>query len=180
MDTSLQPFDLLLDLERRCQRVAASLPELDKKVEDEWIGIGFRIGKDKLMAAMSEIEEILDLPEFTTVPGMQSWVVGVANVRGNLLPIIDLKGYISGENIKARKKGRVMVIGYKGFSTGLVVEEVYGMRHFLLKDQTNKIPAIAKSVSSYINNAFVQNEEYWPVFSFVNLEREERFLQAAL
>jgi len=180
VNTSVQPFDLLLDLERRCQEIAAHSPDLDKKAEDEWVGIGFRIGKDKLMAAMSEIEEILDLPEFTVVPGLKSWVVGVANVRGNLLPIIDLKGYITGENLKIRKNGRVIVIGYKGFSTGLIVEEVYGMRHFLLKDQTNEIPAIDKSVMSYISNAFVQQEEYWPVFSFVNLEREERFLQAAL
>jgi len=180
MDTSVQPFDLLLDMERRCQQIAALLPELDKKVEDEWVGIGFRIGNNKLMAAMSEIEEILDLPEFTTVPGVKSWVVGVANVRGSLLPLIDLKGYVTGENIKARKKGRIIVIGYKGFSTGLIVEEVYGMRHFLLKDQTKEIPAIDKSVATYINNAFVQNEEYWPVFSFVNLAREERFLHASL
>jgi len=180
MDTSVQPFDLLLDLERRCQQIAALLPELDKQVEDEWVGIGFRIGGDKLMASMSEIEEILDLPEFTAVPGVKPWVVGVANVRGNLLPIIDLKGYVTGKNVTGRKKGRIMVIGYKGFSTGLIVEEVYGMRHFLLKDQTTEIPAIDKSVSTYIKNAFVQNEEYWPVFSFVSLAREERFLQASL
>jgi twitching motility protein PilI len=180
MDTDVQPFDLLLDLESRCRAVAALLPELDKQVEAEWVGIGFRIGGDKLMAAMSEIEEILDLPEFTVVPGVRSWVIGVANVRGNLLPIVDLKGYVTGENVKGRNKGRIIVIGYKGFNTGLIVEEVYGMRHFLLKDRTTEIPAIDKSVSTYINNAFIQNEEYWPVFSFVNLVREERFLQASL
>ena len=82
------PFDLLLDIERRCQANAAGLPTLDI-VEDEWVGVGFRIGKDKLIAPMYEIEEILDLPEFTYVPGVKSWMVGVANVRGGLLhPVV--------------------------------------------------------------------------------------------
>jgi twitching motility protein PilI len=102
LDTS-DPFDLLLDIEQRCQANAAGLPTLDK-VEEEWVGVGFRIGDDKLIAHMNEIEEILDLPEFTNVPGVKSWMVGVANVRGGLLPLMDLNGFILGQDIKQRKK----------------------------------------------------------------------------
>ena len=56
------PFDLLLDIEQRCQANAAGLQTLDK-VEEEWVGVGFRIGVDKLIAPMNVIEVILDLPE---------------------------------------------------------------------------------------------------------------------
>ena len=59
---TIDPFDFLLDLERCCQANASGLPTLDKS-DDEWVGIGFRIGEDKLIAPMSEIEEILDRVE---------------------------------------------------------------------------------------------------------------------
>jgi len=173
------PFDLLLDIERRCQANAAGLPTLEK-VDDEWVGVGFRIGNDKLIAPMSEIEEILELPEYTYVPGVKSWMVGVANVRGALLPLMDLKGFILGEDIKQRKKGKVIVIDYKGFNTGVIVEEVYGMKHFLSKDQSSEIPQMDENVSKYVGMAFNQDGDTWPVFSFQNMAQDERLAQASL
>ena len=173
------PFDLLLEMEQRCQANAAGLPTLDK-VEEEWVGVGFRIGDDKLIAHMNEIEEILDLPEFTNVPGVKSWMVGVANVRGGLLPLMDLNGFILGEDIKQRKKGRVIVIDYKGFNTGLIVEEVYGLKHFQTKDQSEDIPSLHENVSKYVNKAFSQEGDSWPVFSFQNMTQDERLAEAPL
>ncbi len=169
----------MLDLERRTVKSSAGLPSLDL-VKDEWVGVGFRIGDSKLIAAMSDVKEILDLPDFTTVPGVKSWIVGVANVRGSLLPIMDMKGYLLGEDIKQRHKGRVIVINYKGFNTGLVVEEIYGMRHFRESDETSDIPEVHKSISPYIERAFKQDDEYWPVISFHEMTQDERFVHASL
>ena len=173
------PFDLLLDLEKRTLARSEDLPTLDK-VEDEWVGVGFRIGDSKLIATMSDVKEILDLPEFTLVPGVKSWIVGVANVRGSLLPIMDLKGYLLGDDIKQRQKGRVIVISYKGFNTGLIVEEVYGMRHFREGEATDDIPEVHESITPYIERAFKQDDEHWPVFSFDNMTQDERFAHASL
>lgn len=173
------PFDLLLEIERRCQANAAGLPSLDQ-TEDEWVGVGFRIGNDRLLAVMSEVKEILDLPVYTSLPGVKSWMVGVANVRGNLLPLMDLKGYITGEDIIQRKKGRVMVIDYKGFNTGLIVEEVYGLKHFLAKDQTDGLPEVDKRILPFVEMAFNEQGNEWPVFSFRHMTQDERFNQASL
>ena len=173
------PFDFLLNIERCCQANAAGLPTLDE-ADDEWVGVGFRIGEDRLIAPMSEIEEILELPDFTHVPGVKSWMVGVANVRGGLLPLMDLKGFILGEDIKQRKKGRVIVIDYKGFNTGVIVEEVYGMKHFLNKDQSEQIPDVHENVSKFVGMAFNQEGDNWPVFSFQSMTQDERLAQASL
>ena len=173
------PFDLLLDLEKRTLKGATGLPTLDQ-VEDEWVGVGFRIGDSKLIAAMSDVKEILDLPEYTLVPGVKSWIVGVANVRGSLLPIMDMKGYLLGDDIKQRNKGRVIVIDYKGFNTGLVVEEIYGMRHFREGEATKEIPQVHEKITPYIERAFRQDEEHWPVFSFNEMTQDERFMHASL
>lgn len=178
-EQSADPFLLLQDIERRCELNAEGMPRLDT-LEQEWIGVGFRIGDDKLIAAMDEVKEILDLPKFTNVPGVKSWVVGVANVRGNLLPIMDLRGFMLGDDIKQRRKGRVIVINYKGFNTGLVVEEVYGMRHFMAKDESQKLPMMHEKITPFIEKAFIQDSESWPVFSFKKMAQDERFAQASL
>lgn len=173
------PFELLQEIERQCRLNAAKLPT-SSDADEKWVGVGFRVGNDKLIADMSEVEEILDLPEVTVVPGVKSWVVGVANVRGSLLPIMDLKGYVLGEDMLNRKRGRVIVIDYKGFSTGLVVDEVYGMRHFMVKDQVNEPPEVHDSIAPYVESMFMQEGERWPVFSFENIIKDERFSHASL
>lgn len=178
-DEVIDPFNLLLSIERRCEANAAGLPKLDK-LEEEWVGVGFRIGEDKLIAPMDEVKEILDLPKYTSVPGVKSWVVGVANVRGNLLPIMDLRGFMLGEDIKQRRKGRVLVINYKGFNTGLIVEEIYGMRHFVAKDESRDLPATHEKITPYVEKVFIQDSERWPVFSFRKMTQDERFAQASL
>ncbi len=178
-----EPFDLLLDLERRTVKSSAGLPMLDQ-MKDDWVGIAFRVGDSRLIAAMSEVKEILDLPEFTLVPGVKSWIVGVANVRGSLLPIMDLKGYLLGEDIKQRHNGRVIVIDYKGFNTGLVVEEIYGMRHFRESDKTSDAAAdvakVHESISPYIERVFSQDDEHWPVINFYQMTQDDRFAHASL
>ncbi|MDH5610939.1 MAG: chemotaxis protein CheW [Gammaproteobacteria bacterium] len=175
----IDPFDVLLDFEKRCRQNAERLPAAGD-IEDKWVGVGFRIGDDKLIADMLEVGEILDVPEYTKVPGVKSWVVGIANVRGSLLPIMDLKGYLLGVDMQHRKRGRLIVINYKGFRTGLLVDEVYGMRHFFVDDQSNEQPHVHNSISPYIKNMFSKENESWPVFSFENMASDERFSKAAL
>ncbi len=173
------PFDILVEMERSCQLTAAALPPVGD-VEEKWIGVGFRLGEDRLISAMSDVKEILELPDYTSVPGVKSWVVGVANVRGSLLPIMDLKGYVLGEDLRNRKRGRVIVIDYKGTNTGLVVDEVYGMRHFMLKERVQEQPEINEKISPYVKDMFRQDGETWPVFEFKNVVDDERFSLASL
>lgn len=173
------PFERLQELERLVTEKAASLPALDQE-ENAWLGIGFRLGDTELMSRMGEVKEILDPPDFTRVPGVKPWVVGVANVRGSLLPLMDLQGYVKGENVKNIHRARVLVIDYKGMNTGVLVDEVLGLRHFSMDEQASKIPGIDQSFKPYVHQAFQREDHYWPVFSFDALTNDESFLNASL
>jgi twitching motility protein PilI len=72
------------------------------------------------------------------------------------------------------------VIDYKGFNTGLIVEEVFGMKHFLSKDESDDIPSLHEKVSKYVNKAFSQEGDSWPVFSFQNMTQDQRLAEASL
>lgn len=173
------PFQRLKDIEQKCRSKAEALPSMEAN-QNEWVGIGFRVGNVELMSQMGDVTEILDTPDYTRVPGVKPWVVGIANVRGSLLPLMDLKGFVTGEMIKNRKDGRVLVVKHKGMNTGLIVDEVLGLRHFLLNEQAREMPDVGNAMQPFIKQAFQRNNHYWPVFSFHTLAEDERFLHAAL
>ena len=95
MTESLTAFELLLQIDQRCRLLAADLPSQPTR-QDSWSGIGFRLGEHWYVAPMGEVSEVLHEPRFTQLPGVRPWVKGVANLRGRLLPIIDLSGFFSG------------------------------------------------------------------------------------
>ncbi|MDQ1362476.1 MAG: twitching motility protein PilI [Pseudomonadota bacterium] len=172
-------FQSLQETDHKCRARAADLAILNRKKGD-WVGIGFRIGETRLLSKMGEVTEILEMPEFTRVPGAKPWVVGIANVRGSLLPLMDIQGFITGEVLKSRKDGRVLVASLRGTHTGLVVNEILGLRHFALEEQTYELPEIENALKPFIRQAFHREHQYWPVFSLQALIEDERFLQAAL
>ncbi|WP_031798703.1 chemotaxis protein CheW, partial [Pseudomonas aeruginosa] len=99
------PFQLLVDIDQRCRRLAAGLPAQQEAVQS-WSGIGFRMGGRFFVAPMGEVGEVLHEPRYTQLPGVKTWVKGVANVRGRLLPIMDLCGFLGTELSPLRKQRR--------------------------------------------------------------------------
>ena len=173
------PFQRLQELETLCVDRAAVLPSLDSRV-NEWVGIGFNIGDIELVSRMGEVIEILDLPQYTKIPGVKPWLIGIANVRGSLLPLMDLKGFINDSDLVNKKQCRVLVVRHNGLNTGLVVDGVSGLKYFSLDEQTNDLPGMELTLKPYVKNGFRKEEKDWPVFSFHTLIDDERFLQASL
>ncbi|MDO5506697.1 MAG: chemotaxis protein CheW, partial [Pseudoxanthomonas suwonensis] len=89
-------FAVLADYERRSLAHVAGLPE-QLEAPGLWRGVGFRVGGARLASRFEEVIEILPLPVLTHVPGGQSWLLGVANIRGNLMPVVDLRQFLQGE-----------------------------------------------------------------------------------
>lgn len=173
------PFEILQAVESECLSKAAGLPILDD-VKQSWTGIGFRIGDMALVASMDEVAEILHMPTYTPIPGVRSWMVGLANVRGNLLPLMDLKGFVTGQDVSSKKKSRVLVARHEDGMTGLVVDEILGLKHFYLEEQVFEIPSLVDSYRPYIKMAFKNADQHWPVFSIKKLAQQEKFLQIAI
>src|ERR1700752_785604 len=89
-----RPFELLAELERRGRAVSAQLSQ-EATAGREWVGGGLRMAGDLYLVAREETREVLGVPTGTTrVPGARSWIKGLANVRGQLLPIIDLRHFL--------------------------------------------------------------------------------------
>ena len=105
-----QPFDLLQEMERRSKAAMAGAAGDDINVE-EWVGIGFRLGEDQFIVARDEVREVLMIPSsLSRVPGSKSWIRGLANVRGHLLPIADLRAFLGGGVGGVGRTARALVL----------------------------------------------------------------------
>jgi twitching motility protein PilI len=172
------PFELLQQLERLGRDHAAELPT-QEEVRLEWAGIGFRLGGGRYVAPLDEVTEILTYPDLARVPHTKSWVRGIANVRGNLLPIMDLSGYLGKRPVAVTRVSRVLVMDHEGVFAGLLVDEVLGMRHFYQEERSEATGDVDEAIAPYINGSYKRSDGVWPVFSMLRLAEHPQFLKVA-
>lgn len=172
------PFELLRELDRRGRLHRPGLPE-DEELAESWFGIGFRLGGRRYLVAMGEVAEILTCPTTCRVPNARPWVRGVANVRGNLLPVMDLSGYLDRGGVNLTRLSRVLVIPLHDVMTGLLVDEVLGMRRFAIDAWRAAAPDDADAAAPYLVGLWNGEDGDWPQFSMPRLAGHPAFLKAA-
>lgn len=177
------PFAILVDYERKSLAHVAGLPEqLD--APGLWRGVGYRIGQRRLASGFDEVIEILPLPPVTPVPGSQPWMLGVANIRGNLLPTVDLKQFLEGERTVLHEGQRVLIVRQPGGDVAVTIDQLYGQRSFLEEQAiaAGDLPADPLAEGRYghfIDRAYRQGGHAWGIFSLDRLARTPEFRQAA-
>jgi twitching motility protein PilI len=163
----IDPVSILKHIEDRC-RLSPAGPPRNTEVKRLWSGVAFRIGGSRMVAAMGEVVEILTYPELSVVPYTCSWVRGVANIRGRLLTVIDMNGYLHGRLTSIGKRTRVMIAECQGVYSGLVVDEVMAE------------PAeIEEALRPYVHQGFSVDGEHWGIFKLLNLVESPQFLHSA-
>ncbi|NVL31129.1 chemotaxis protein CheW, partial [Pseudomonas syringae pv. actinidiae] len=138
-----------------------------------------RMGDQRFVAPIGEIAEILHEPRHAVMPGVKFWVAGVANLRGRLLPLMDLCGFFGHELTSARKQRRVMVVEHNDVFAGLMVDEVFGMQRF---SQLSLIPHTPQDVDQrivpFLRGQFIR-EQAWQIFSPWALVQSADFMDLA-
>jgi twitching motility protein PilI len=174
-----RPFELLKELEKRSRTVTAgSTP--DAAAGREWVGVAFRMGGETFLIAREETREVLGYPAvITRIPGAKSWVKGLANVRGQLLSMLDLRQFLGSGATAAGRNTRVVMVNHREIPAGLIVDEVLGFRRFAESEFNAEAPPTVIRCDAYLAGAFRRGGEVWPVISLKSLVESQSFLQAA-
>jgi len=173
------PFAALIAIAQHSLTTAKGLPA-QVNITPHWSGIGFSVQGKEVVVPMGEVVEMLEVPNTTRIPGVQPWVVGVANVRGRLLPLFDIEAYFGDHLSMDKRRHRVLVIEIGELYTGIIVNEVFGMQHFPVDTFTDKVTEGTEQLEAYLSGAYVNEESSWLVFSPFNLVRDVRFFNAAI
>lgn len=173
-----QPFELLQEMEQRAR--VAHAGQGSGSMPAEWVGVGFRIGEEQFVATREQVREVLMLPDsMTRVPGSTRWMLGIANLRGHLLPLIDLKLMLGSGRTTLRRTTRVISVNHREVPAGIVVDEVQGFRRFMDQEFANETPETSVRCERFLAGTYQRGDQAWPVFNLFDLVESNVFLQAS-
>jgi purine-binding chemotaxis protein CheW len=84
--------------------------------------VGFRVGRENFGVPIELVHEIVRIMEITSVPDSPDFIEGVINLRGKIIPVIDLRKRFGEKTIISSKKNRILVAEVIGRIVGLVVD----------------------------------------------------------
>lgn len=170
------PFALLARYERLALAHTQGAAE-NPGLAGGWRGIGFRAGERLFASGIDEIGELLVVPELTPVPGTQPWLLGIANVRGNLVPVVDLARFLFGRRTQQGERTRLLMVRQGSGSVALMVDEVYGQRMVDEAQQQAGVPESDPRLARFVDSCV--GDPQLAIFSMQRLVRAPDFRQAA-
>ena len=90
-------------------------------MEKELQVVGFRIGSETYGVRIGAVREIVRVPEITTVPSAPDLIEGVINLRGKIIPVMDLRKRFGQTEIQQDKRNRILVVELDNKLLGLIV-----------------------------------------------------------
>jgi purine-binding chemotaxis protein CheW len=84
--------------------------------------VGFRVGKEHFGVPIELVHEIVRIMDITSVPDAPDFIEGVINLRGKIIPVIDLRKRFGETKITSGKKNRILVAEIMDKIVGLVVD----------------------------------------------------------
>jgi purine-binding chemotaxis protein CheW len=131
---------------------------------DEVQVVIFRLGKEEFGVPIESVQEIVRVPgELTHVPKAASSVEGVINLRGAVLPVIDLRRRLGLEDIERTDGQRIMVIIIDGVCFGFIVDSVKEVLK-IHKSTIEQVPRLSSNQSRLLAR-------------MANLEQQKRMVQ---
>jgi twitching motility protein PilI len=171
-------FDKLLEYEKRSRRFAPDAQGAGAPT-DEWSGITFNLGGARLTCNISRVGEILSCPQSTPVPGSKDWIIGLANVRGELLTVIDLAWFLNGERSPITARSRLLASSLNKAPVGLLIDEVFGQRRFLNSDAEPAELAGDSPLRGLVTGRHQLGSEVWHELDLDRLFNSAEFLNGS-
>lgn len=86
--------------------------------------VGLKLGDEEYAIDVLKIQEIIRSVEITVVPRMDNYILGVMNLRGKVIPVIDLRIRFNLDKSDFDKATRIIVVRFEKQNIGFVVDEV--------------------------------------------------------
>ena len=106
------------------QRTNEARPDSSVKISELLELVSFKIDNEEFGVDISNVKEIIKMIQITKVPNSPDFVEGVINLRGRVIPVIDLRSRLHIEKKKQDKDTRIIVVELKGKTVGFIVDAV--------------------------------------------------------
>ena len=84
--------------------------------------VGFSVGREFFGVNIGAIKEIIRVPDITSVPDTPDFVEGVINLRGRIVPVIDMIRRVGIPSVERNRGNKILVLELAGKMVGLIVD----------------------------------------------------------
>ena len=139
--------------------------------------LGVMIGPNRWLINLQEAGEIVAVGAITKVPLTHSWFLGLTNIRGNLISVVDLAQFQGHAPAAIDKESRIVAFGPSlAFNSALLVSRVMGLRNvadMTLQDRPDGVAAWA--TRCYVD----RDTNVWNELDLSTIIQDSQFLQAS-
>lgn len=94
------------------------------ELEDSTNLVTFRLGSGEYAIDIMQAKEIIKMEKITLIPNAPDFVEGVINLRGNIIPIIDLKKRFNLEEIEGDKNTGIIIVKIEDVDMGIIIDSI--------------------------------------------------------
>lgn len=171
-------FEYLLSIDRKSIEQQGGLVQKESDVSFSH-GLAFQLGEHKYIIPIADVSEVLTVKDLTSIPRSPSWLVGISNVRGNLITLLDMHEFIFGVAMQGKyETKRMLLVKQEAHYYGLVIDSIIGMKAFNTETGTDEVPDDFYSEHiDHISAFYSSGEEWFAALSIQSLLQDERFSQ---
>lgn len=142
--------------------------------------LGVMIGQNRWLLSLQEAGEIVSVGTITQVPLTHDWFLGLTNIRGNLISVIDFARFQGQTPTPLDKDSRIVAFAPAlSFNSGLLVSRVMGLRN--VAEMTLHSDAPALDGGSWMAQRYVDNEsQVWTELNLSLVVQDPQFLHVGL
>jgi purine-binding chemotaxis protein CheW len=112
--------------------------------------VQFRLGSETYGIESSFVREVYPLKDFTPLPGTPSFVLGVVNVRGQILSVVDLKKFFNIPEKSLGELNKVIIIRGERMEFGILADIILGAHSILLETIQAALPTVTGIGAEYL------------------------------
>ncbi len=109
--------------------------------------VTFTLGNEEYAVDILKVQEINRMKEITRVPNSPSYVEGVINLRGKVIPVVNLRRKFGLAERESDEQSRIMIMDIQGITMGLVVDSVSEVLR-VPSDIVEPTPPMASNIST--------------------------------
>lgn len=141
--------------------------------------LGVMVGQTRCLLDMQEVSEIMSVSAITKVPLTQDWYLGLSNIRGNLIGVIDFARFQGMPSSPLEQGSRIVAFAPSlSFNCGLLVSRVFGLRNLA---EMAPQPENAGTATPWARQCYRDSEsEVWTQLDLSLVVQDPRFLHIGL
>jgi twitching motility protein PilI len=122
--------------------------------------LGFKVGNLGLLIMQNATSELTDMLAICPVPFTAQWLLGIINLRGNVIPVFDLYMLLQLEKPKS-KKTRLLILGRGEQAGALLIYELPLQLTFTDLDKLDHLPPLPNAIKAFATSGYEKNGEIW-------------------